>query len=396
MEHKKVLEIINLPGSAINFIGGQFKYLHEEGGYEMHLICSPGDNIEKFCVDNNVKYQPVLLERQIAVLKDITALIKICKYIIYNNIDIVIAHQAKARLLGMLACLFTGVDYRIIFAHGVLYETSHGLKRRMLILNDKFVSSIATKVVCVSQYVQKRRLDDGIDKPSKQILLGKGSCNGLDTLNKFNPALINLEDIKKLKEKYNIAENDYVIGFCGRLVKDKGIIELVDAFKTLVNNNPKTIFKLLIIGVPEIRDSIPQETKYYLTHSDNVIYTGKIPFAIIQRYYMLMDVLVLPSHREGFGMVAVEASAMEKPVLVSNYTGCAETIIPNVTGLYVNQSIKSIVEAMEKCLDENYKHYLGKNGRIFVSENFEHTKVRTHILELLNSLYQENGKQKKV
>ena len=383
---KRVLEIINLPGSAINFIGGQFKYLHDEGGYEMHLICSPGGGIEAFCQENGVHYYPVELRRQLSLMKDIRAFIKICRYIRQNKIDIVIAHQPKARLLSMIASVLTGVRHRIIFSHGILYETMTGLKRWLIMLNERFVSCMATKVICVSRYVKDRRLKDKIDKPSKQIILGRGSCNGIDTINKFNPNLINQDLIKAKSIFYGINNNDFVVGFCGRLVKDKGIIELVEAFEKLKEKHPEKHIKLLVIGQPEIRDALPSKTITYLKESKDVIFTGHIPFNEIQMYYMLMDVLVLPTHRDGLGMVAIEASAMEKPIIVSDYTGCAETIEENVTGLYIDKTPQSIVKAVEKCFDDDYAKQIGRHGRQFVCDNFEHTQVRKHVLNLLNSL----------
>lgn len=383
---KHVLEIINLPGSAINFIGGQFKYLREEGGYDMHLICSPGGGIESFCQENGVHYHPIELRRQVSLWKDVIALCKICKYIKSNQIDIVIAHQSKARLLGMIACALTGVKHRIIFSHGILYETMTGVKRWLITQNERFTSSLATTVVCVSHYVKDRRSKDKIDKPSKQVILGKGSCNGIDTINKFNPNQLDDNDIRDLKNKYGLASNNFVIGFCGRLVKDKGIVELVEAFEKLKEIHPEKHIKLLVIGQPEIRDALPSKTITYLKESKDVIFTGHIPFDKIQIYYMLMDVFVLPTHRDGFGMVAIEASAMEKPVIVSDYTGCAETIEENVTGLYIDKTPQSIVCAVEKCFNSSYAKQLGQNGRKFVCENFEHNLIRQDVLRLLNQL----------
>ena len=382
---KKVLEIINLPGSAINFIGGQFKYLREEGGYDMHLICSQGEDIESFCKENEVHYYPVELRRQISVWKDIVALWKICKYIKTNHIDIVIAHQSKARLLGMIACVLTRVKHRIIFSHGILYETMTGVKRWLIIQNEKLTSCLATKAVCVSHYVKNQRIKDGVDKPSKQVILGRGSCNGIDTINKFNPNLIDKDLIEAKKLYYGINCNDFVIGFCGRLVRDKGVIELIEAFEELKERHTDKHIKLLVVGEPEIRDSLPFQTIASLKESKDIIFTRHIPFCEIQMYYMLMDVLVLPTHREGFGMVAIEASAMRIPVVVSDYTGCAETIKENITGLYIDRTPKSIVNAVEKCFDKDFANQLGQNGRKFVCENFEHKLIRQHVLMLLNS-----------
>ena len=383
---KRVLEIINLPGSAINFIGGQFKYLREEGGYEMHLICSPGGGIESFCQENGVHYHPIELRRQVSVWRDVIALWKICKYIKTNHIDIVIAHQPKARLLGMIASMLTGVKHRIIFSHGILYETMTGLKRWLIMQNEKITSGLATKVVCVSHYVKDRRIKDGVDKPSKQVILGRGSCNGIDTINKFNPKLIDKDLIEAKKIYYGMNSNDFVIGFCGRLVKDKGVIELVEAFEILKKKKSGEQIKLLIIGRPEIRDGLPPQTIAYLKESQDVIFTGPIPYNEIQTYYMLMDVLVLPTHRDGLGLVAIEASAMERPVIVSDFTGSAETIVEGITGLYIDKTPQSIVKAVEKCFDKDFAKQLGQNGRKFVCENFEHTEVRKHVLKLLDEL----------
>ena len=298
----------------------------------------------------------------------------------------VIAHQPKARLMGMIACVLTGVKHRIIFSHGILYETMAGIKRWLIMQNEKLTSCLATKVVCVSHYVKDQRIKDGVDEPSKQVILGRGSCNGIDTINKFNPNLIEQDLVEAKRVFYGIKSNDFVIGFCGRLVKDKGVIELVEAFEELKERHTDKHIKLLVVGEPEIRDSLPSQTIAFLKESRDVIFTGPIPYNEIQTYYMLMDVLVLPTHRDGLGLVAIEASAMERPVIVSDFTGSAETIEEDVTGLYIDKTPQSIVKAVEKCFDKDFAKQLGQNGRKFVCENFEHTIIRQYILELIDNL----------
>jgi glycosyltransferase involved in cell wall biosynthesis len=281
------------------------------------------------------------------------------------------------------------VRYRVIFSHGVLYETMTGLKRKLIMFYEKFVSSIADRVVCVSKYVQERRLADHIDEPGKQLVLGRGSCNGIDTVNKFNPREVSDQDIQRLRETYKICDNDFVIGFCGRLVRDKGVVELIDAFQQIIDDKKNMSIKLLIVGQFEKRDSLPMEIIEFITSNPNIIFTGPVPYEKIQQIYMLMNVLVLPTHREGFGMVAIEASAMERPVIVSNYTGCAETMIDGETGLYIDKSPESIKRAIEKCFDNDFSRKLGANGRNFVMTNFEHTKVRKYMLDFLNAYCKE-------
>lgn len=383
---KKVLEIINLADSARNFIGDQFSYIRENGEYEMHLICTPDDKIDEFASQHKINYYPVQLSRQIDVVNDIKAFFKICWYIRKNKIDIVVCHQAKARTLGIFAAWLMGVKHRIIFAHGVLYETMKGMMRWLVLNNDRILSSLADKVVCVSSSVCKRRLEDGIDNPCKQIILGYGSCNGVDALNKFNPERIKSNIIEFLRLKYGISESDFVIGFCGRLVKDKGIIELLAGFELICLRHRTKSIKLLIIGEPEKRDALPQDTLDVLNNNENIIFTGRISYNDIQNYYRLMNVLILPSYREGFPTVVLEASAMGVPVIVSRSTGCVDSIEEGKTGLYINLNPISIADVTEHFFDNDFSNKLGMRGRQWVLEKYEHTIVRQYMLNLINSL----------
>lgn len=383
---KKVLEIINLADSARNFIGDQFSYIRENGEYEMHLICTPDDKIDEFASQHKINYYPVQLSRQIDVVNDIKAFFKICWYIRKNKIDIVVCHQAKARTLGIFAAWLMGVKHRIIFAHGVLYETMKGMMRWLVLNNDRILSSLAEKVVCVSSSVCKRRLEDGIDNPCKQIILGYGSCNGVDALNKFNPERIKSNIIEFLRLKYGISKSDFVIGFCGRLVKDKGIIELLAGFELICLRHRTKSIKLLIIGEPEKRDALPQDTLDVLNNNENIIFTGRISYNDIQNYYRLMNVLLLPSYREGFPTVVLEASAMGVPVIVSRSTGCIDSIEEGKTGLYINLNPISIADVTEHFFDNDFSNKLGMRGRQWVLEKYEHTIVRQYMLNLINSL----------
>ena len=381
-----ILEIINLPNSARNFIGNQFSYLQEHGNYKLHLICSWDDKIEAFAKQEGILYSPIQINRRISIMNDIKAFIEICHYIKVHKIDIVIAHQAKARLLGMLAANLMGVRYRIIFAHGILYETMHGFKRWLIRENDRFVSKLSMRVVCVSNYVKNKRLEDKIDKPSKQLLLHCGSCNGIDAIHKFNPALYDDTKIEELKSLYSITNEDFIVGFVGRLVQDKGIIELIDGFQLIKAKYPNKKVKLLVVGNPEIRDALPADTLNIIKNSKDIIYTGSVPYEDIAVYYLLMNVFILPSHRDGLGLVALEAAAMERPSIVSSITGCRETIIPNKTGSYVELTGESICNTIEKYFDPELIRSHGQNARQFVLDSFERSIVNKAMLDLLNDL----------
>jgi glycosyltransferase involved in cell wall biosynthesis len=389
---KKILEIINLPGSAQNFIGEQFKYFRENGNYEMHLICSPGSGIEVFCEKNNVNYFPLKIERRPSPISDLKALCKIFKYIRRNKIDIVISHQEKSRLLGTVAAWLNRVPVRIIYAHGVLLDTMQGLKRKFFLAEGKMVSRLAHKIVCVSPSVMTRRVDIGMDKPEKQVLIGKGTCNGIDTINKFNSDLVSSEDCHAIRHSLNLDEDDFVVGFCGRIVRDKGIIELVKAIEILSQRHKDKSIKLLVIGAFEKRDAVPVETAEFLKNSPLVKFTGRVPFDEIQKYYTPMNVLVLPSYREGFGLVTTEAGAMGVPAIVSRSTGCIDSIIENETGVYCDIDPNDIANKIELFFNKDYSIEMGMKARQFVRDNFEHKDVMQNTLDFINQIANDNIK----
>ena len=383
---KKVLEVINLSNSAMNFIGDQFSYMQENGDYEMHLICSPGKGIEEFSEKHRIHYFPVKIERQLSPRKDLRTFVKIFNYIRKNKIDVLICHQEKSRLLGTLAGWLLSVPVRIIFAHGVLVDTMRGKKKKFYVAEGRLVSSMAHHVVCVSPSVQRRRLEEKMDQPAKQVVLGKGTCNGVDTKNHFNPANVFRKDIFDLQEQFGLQKDDFVVGFCGRIVRDKGIIELADAIKILHERYPEKKIKLLIVGDPEKRDAVPCATINFLKESPLVVFTGRAPYSRIQNYYMLMDVFVLPSYREGFGQVTIEANAMRVPAIVSKATGCVDSIKAGVSGIFTEIKPDAIADAIEKFFDSAFALPIKQQCREYVVENFEHTIVRKNILDFLDSV----------
>jgi len=384
---KHILEIINLAGSARNFIGDQFSYFRKQGGYEMHLICSPDNVADSFAQKHNIHYFPVDIARTPNPKRDLIALWKIYQYIRRNKIDIVISHQEKSRLLGTLAAWFCRVPVRIIYAHGVLLDTMHGLKKFFFLIEGKIVSMMAHKIVCVSPSVMKRRAALGIDKPEKQVLIGNGTCNGVDTVDKFNPILVTNEKRFEIKERLGINENDFVVGFCGRLVRDKGVAELVEAVKILSKRFPEKSIKLLVIGSFEKRDALPQSTVEFLQKSPHVIFTGPIPYDDIQLYYTPMNVLILPSYREGFGLVTIEAGAMGIPAIVSRSTGCIDSIVEGKTGLFTDIDPNDIADKIEIFFDNNFARRLGDNACRYVKVFFEHRDVLRKTLEFINSTF---------
>lgn len=369
MKKKSILHVVNVYFVLPYFFGDQFLYLGENG-FDVHVICSPSEHLEQYAKEKRIKYCEINVLRSFAVLQDLKSLYQICQYINKNNIDVVIGHTPKGALLAMFASTIMGVKKRIYFRHGLLYETSNGLKRFILKTVEKLTSFCATKIVCVSPSLAIKSLEDNLNKPQKQMVIGKGTCGGIDSINKFNPDKIKNEITENLRKKIKINQDDFVIGFCGRIVKDKGILELVEAFEKFKNYRRNLNCKLLLVGDFEERDSLPVEILNKVRKDENIIVTGFI-YENIEYYYSLMNVFVLPSFREGFGMSVLEASAMRKAVLTTRVTGCVDSIVDGETGFYISNNANSIAEKLNYLVELGNLETLGQNSRKFVTDNFD-------------------------
>lgn len=387
-QHNKevnVLEVINLFGSAKIFIGGQFKFL-SQNGINMHLICSPDDRLELFAKEQQIKkYEAIEINRQLSLVKDMIALIKLCKFIYTNKINVLIGHQPKGTLLTVLAGIIMRVPRVILFAHGTFYETETGLRKFLFINLERFLSYFSDQIVCVSDFVLEIRKSLKIDKAGKTVILGSGTCGGIDTINKFNPKFIESKRLDQLRSNLGIDINDFIIGYSGRIVKDKGIIDLIDAFKLLELRHKDLSIKLLLVGDGEVRDAIPDSYLYIIDNNPNIIKTGFINEGM-EYYYSLMSVLILPSYRDGFGLSLIEASSMQVPVIASNITGCRDAICEGVTGFYTELNAKDIAKKIEIFFDAELGKSIGTRGRGWVVQNFDHQVIWPHVLQLLKPL----------
>lgn len=365
---KNILHVFHIYYAIPFFIGDQFLFLNELG-YNVHVVCSPSSYLENYANKMHFEYMEVDITRAITPLKDINALLNICLYIHNKKIDVVVGHTPKGALLSMLAGWIMRVPKRIYFRHGLVYETMHGFQRELMKYLDRLTAFCSTKVVCVSPSIFARSLEDHLNSEKKQIVLGKGTCGGIDAIRKFNPGKIDLVKLKYLRESLMFKPNDLVIGYCGRLVIDKGIIELVDAFSQLKNEYDREI-KLLLVGDFEERNSLPIHIIENMRDNKNIIITGFI-FQDIEYYYALMNIYILPSYREGFPISVLEASAMQIPVLTTKVTGCIDSIIERETGLYVSNTGESILNGIQSLLDDKNLPRFGLNGREFVLRYFD-------------------------
>lgn len=366
----KLIHVFSVFGTAESFFDGQFKYLTDKG-YEIVVVSSDALNTVAFCKRNGVRFVPVNIPRSVSPNAIVKAVISLCSLIRNENADAVFGHTPVGALCAMIAAKMCGVKNRVYYRHGLIYTTMRGLKRTIFKAEEEIVASLATSVVNVSHSLSKLAVTDRLNRAEKQYVIGHGTCGGIDAQNTFNPSLIKADKLLFIKNKLELNDADIIFGFCGRICNDKGIPELVDAFEVFQKLHSKVKAKLLFIGRFDTRDGISEEKKLQIESNKDIVISGHIDKAEIPYYYSILDVFVFPSHREGFGMCVVEASAMGKPILDSRAHGCVDAIVEHETGEYIEISAEGICKGMEQMLDADLRGKFGMNGRKQVLEWYD-------------------------
>ncbi len=361
----KFIIIATIPLS-LGFFKGQIQVL--KTSFEILLISSPGQLLVDICEKEKVRGYPVVMKREISFFKDFVSLFKLIKLFYSIKPEVVHGSTPKAGLLSMIAAWLNKVPTRIYYVHGLRYQGVNGFKKKLLILMEKLSCYFASNVYAVSFGVKEVMEKEGITKKKIQII-GNGSVNGID-LDYFSTAHPN---VLNLKENYNLTSKNFVFGFVGRLVKDKGIQELVLAFLKINKINPET--RLLLVGDYENEDPIEFEIKKEIENNSNIINVGFQKD--VRSFLKMMNVFVFPSYREGFGVSIMEAGAMEIPVISSNIIGCNEIIENGVNGILIRpKSKEDLFKAMRTMLKESKDlNVLGENSRKLIFRKFEQKKL---------------------
>ena len=283
------------------------------------------------------------LTRKITILKDLKATYNLYKLIRKEKPDIVHTHTPKAGIIGMLASYFARVPIRLHTVAGLPLMEATGFKRIVLNFVEKLTYKCSTRVYPNSYGLKKIILKHRFTSENKLKVIGNGSSNGIDT-SYFDPELFSIEDNAVLKTNLGIKKTDFVFIFVGRIVSDKGINELVEAFDKicLVEEN----IKLLLVGPFEDElDPLQKKTKLLINNNDKIILVGYQND--VRPYFSISNCLVFPSYREGFPNVVMQAGAMRLPSIVSDINGCNEIIENNINGLVIKvKSVDAIYDAM--------------------------------------------------
>ena len=378
---KKICFITTISLTLKAFVLKTAEYLHENTDWDISFICSTDDEFEQM-LPEYIHYYPVPMERGISA-SGIKAMFEMKKIFKREKFDLIQYSTPNASLYASLAGFLAGIPVRLYCQWGMAYVGMSGIKRKIFKQIEKLVCTLSTGVEPDSKSNLKFAHAEGLYPIKKGSVIGEGSACGVN-LEKFD--ISKKEQYRaEIRKKYNLAEDALVFGFVGRITRDKGINELLTAFRKFIENHNNCY--LLMVGNTENPETLEQEIYNWSLKTEKIIYAGST--SNVEKFLSAMDCYVLPSYREGFGMGTIEAEAMGLPVIVTEIPGPIDAMIPDKTGLIVKKGdFKSLYNAMIHIMELD-QNEIGKTGYQFVKENFEQKKLLSLILNDRERLMKE-------
>lgn len=377
----KIVRTSTVPGSLNNFCRNLLHELQESEGYSVVAVSSPGDALSEIASREGVKVYPVPMERHIAPVKDLISLWKLIKVFRKERPDMVHSITPKAGLLSMMAAWVCRVPVRLHTFTGLVFPTSTGFKQKLLIFTDRLTCSCATHIMPEGEGVKNDLINYQItSKPLK--VLGYGNIRGID-LKYFDRTA----EVEKETEKIRKTDITTFI-FIGRLVRDKGINELVGVFAKLNKEYTKT--RLLLVGRREDKlDPLEGQTLQEIENNPAIITTGEQKD--VRPWLAASDIFVFPSYREGFPNVVIEAGAMGLPAIVTDINGSREIIIEGENGIIIPaRDSEHLYTAMKQLMaSPKQTRQMANNARTMIESRFEQTFVRKCLKKYYKEILQD-------
>ncbi len=370
----KLIRTSTVPGSLNTFCRGLLRELREQGGYEVVAVSSPGDALREIEEREGVRTVAVPMERHISPLRDLKSLLGLISVFRKEKPTMVHSMTPKAGLLSMMAAWFCRVPVRVHTFTGLVFPTATGLTQKILILTDRITCACATHIVPEGEGVKNDLANYRITKKPLKVL-GHGNVRGID-LDHFDPQRNEVQTGAAQIRKPDI----FTFVFVGRLVRDKGINELVEAFGRLNKERPDT--RLLLVGrqEPEL-DPLKPETLAAIDRDKNIEAVGQQ--SDVRPWLAASDVFVFPSYREGFPNVVIEAGAMGLPSIVTDINGSREIIIEGCNGTIIPpRDANTLYQAMKSFVEQPDKRtQMASNARPLVASRYEQSYVHRCLKE---------------
>lgn len=372
MQKKKVFRVATVAGS-LGFLKGQLRFLSSY--YEVIAVASGSERLKQVEIEEGVRTVNIPMERKISLWRDCKSLFRLVRLFRKEKPFIVHSITPKAGLLSMIAAKIARVPVRIHTFTGLLFPTSVGIKRTILITTDKITCWCATEIIPEGEGVKRDLITHKITKKPLSVI-ANGNVNGID-LSYFDPSLFSLEYRKAKRKEMGIREDDFVFLFVGRLVRDKGVNELIASFQKMDNAN----VKLLLVGCYESDLSpLKPETIEEIKNNPNIIEVGWQ--TDVRPYFVMADIFILPSYREGFPNVVMEAGAMGLFSIVTDINGSNEIIVDGENGFIIPPKSESLLyEVMERVATNREKICsLKEKNRSMIACRYEQKNVWDAVL----------------
>ena len=368
----KICLISSVPGTLWRFYDGLIRQLKKDS-VKVTVVSSDTPRLYEMKNQFGCVILPVEITRKISPMKDLIAILKLTWHLRHEKYQIVHAHTPKGGFIGTISAFLAGITSRIYTVHGLVLETSDGWKRKLLCFVEWLTCKSATNVLVVSPSLKQRVLEEKLCPLSKMQILGDGTACGIDP-EKFCRSHETAALGTQTRQGFNIPADAIVIGYVGRIVPDKGIECLVNAFEIVQKKRVNTY--LLLVGAFEtVRKTFDSKTMEIIRSNNYIKSAGYVENPV--PFYAAMDMVVLPSLREGFGLTLIEAAALELPTVATRVTGCVDAVVDKVTGLLVNvDDDRQLAEAMLELVERpELRQKLGQEGCRRARELFDSKRL---------------------
>lgn len=377
----KIIRVTTVPQSLNIFCKGMLKELSEK--YEVIGISSPGKDLDEVAEREGVRVIAVPMDRHISIWNDCKSLWKMWRVFHKEKPTMVHSMTPKAGMICMVAAWLTKVPVRVHTFTGLVWPTSTGLKRKILKMTDRLTCACATHIIPEGEGVKNDLISGKITKRPLKVL-GYGNVKGVD-MDYFSRT----DEVMKAAEKVKDSRK-FTYLFIGRIVRDKGVNELVEAFKKIYSQFPSS--RLIMVGPDEENlDPVSQETRSAISSYSDIITVGRKTGIELLGYYAAADCFVMPSYREGFPNTVLEAGAMGLPSVVTDINGSREIITEGVNGMIVPpQDADALYHAMLIMIQSNAdRNLMASNARKMIAERFEQSFVRKCLYDYYDEILKD-------
>ncbi len=374
----KLTYITTIADTQWEFLAGQNAFMAEHG-FELHAIASPGPRLDALVERDGVEAHPVFISRRIRPVADLLALMRLFWLLRRLRPEIVHVSTSKAAVVGATAAWLSRVPLRVFFMRGLASENSSGFKRRLFRFLEWYVAKICHSTICVAPSLLDFARRTGILAANQGKVMASGMSNGVD-VERFDPSRV---DALQWPQDEASPESDtaapVVIGFVGRLVRDKGIEEMAIMWRTVREQYPNSL--LLLVGPWDSHEGDTSQLREEFEADPRVMTTGWVDD--VASYYRAMDIFMMPSHgTEGFPNAPMQAACMGLPVIATQVVGCVDAVEDGSTGVLIPaRDSRALTEAVRRYLDDPDKRAEdGRRGRQRVLSSFSREPIWNALL----------------